>query len=343
MKLIANFLFLLVLFSLPISSYPTNCNSLYRNNFYATKRDTSLSDIFPTNCLDYFKNLNKKELENFTYRKNVHSYIDTRGYNLLTVAVIYQNYKASHLLLKNGSDPNLRTKSGYTALHYAILDQNLEIVTLLLLSGANINIATDLGKTPLMLAAQKNRLDIVALLLKKGADINAIDKHSLNAMNYALKSNKINNVDLISQIKSNPFLMLEYNQSGLLKSFVDSIPTAVNWQNENGVSLKSLMSAQKSEKTIPKRKTNIQIKRSIEIPDVENRKLEANTRPYIAPLNPTKKMLSSPLDTCIKNERTNERKENRNKPSNPICLLIFLIQPFDLTRTELKLEAETDR
>jgi ankyrin repeat protein len=211
------------------------------------------------------------------------------------------------------------------------------------LSGANINIATDLGKTPLMLAAQKNRLDIVALLLKKGADINAIDKHSLNAMNYALKSNKINNVDLISQIKSNPFLMLEYNQSGLLKSFVDSIPTAVNWQNENGVSLKSLMSAQKSEKTIPKRKTNIQIKRSIEIPDVENRKLEANTRPYIAPLNPTKKMLSSPLDTCIKNERTNERKENRNKPSNPICLLIFLIQPFDLTRTELKLEAETDR
>lgn len=65
---------------------------------------------------------------------------------------------------------NLQDRFGYTLLHYALLEQQYKIAHFLLKNKASSLLKNDLGETPLMLAAKTGNIDLVILLLLHGAD-----------------------------------------------------------------------------------------------------------------------------------------------------------------------------
>ncbi|KAM7543177.1 hypothetical protein Aperf_G00000004618 [Anoplocephala perfoliata] len=74
-------------------------------------------------------------------------------------------------LLQRGADVNEQDKFGYTALHYAARNGRLEICNILLKNGADITIATRSGgATALHRAAFSGHLDIVKLLCSYAKD-----------------------------------------------------------------------------------------------------------------------------------------------------------------------------
>lgn len=61
------------------------------------------------------------------------------GRTALMDAALSGNLNIANLLLKNGTDPKLRSKKGRSVLHSAVFSANLEMVSLMLKSGADVN------------------------------------------------------------------------------------------------------------------------------------------------------------------------------------------------------------
>jgi len=87
--------------------------------------------------------------------------------------------------LKEGANPDSRSRIGETALVIALKKNDLVIARAMMLAGTDVNLAAISGVTPLMAAAYAGHKDMVELLLAHGADVNAVDRLHKNAMTYA--------------------------------------------------------------------------------------------------------------------------------------------------------------
>lgn len=96
--------------------------------------------------------------------------------NLLWMAALANDVKTVTYLLKEGYDPNTRTriKQG-TCLHDVILLKNLAMISLLLEHGADINATNVDGETPLHVSAYALYPDTVDLLVSRSANLAAKD------------------------------------------------------------------------------------------------------------------------------------------------------------------------
>lgn len=81
--------------------------------------------------------------------------------------------KGVKVLLENGADVDLESKSGNTPLLIAAENGHSEAIEILLERGANINLnLVDKNRyTPLIIATQNGHLESMKVLLMKGADV----------------------------------------------------------------------------------------------------------------------------------------------------------------------------
>lgn len=121
-----------------------------------------------------------------------------------------KDYKKVELLLTLGADPNHENDFGKTPLYYGIEYGGLEVVKLLVESGADVNHKYKKSKdlpleslivhgmrTQLMHASQHSDVGVLNYLLKKGADLNEIDEVGDNALDYAIRSDKLQNIKFL--------------------------------------------------------------------------------------------------------------------------------------------------
>lgn len=94
--------------------------------------------------------------------------------SLIHIAVRFNSYKMVELLLKNGADPNTKSKPlEFTPLHFASQKGNVPIMDLLIQHGADLNpVDMDNYLAPIHYPISSDNKDAVQLLIDKGAEIN---------------------------------------------------------------------------------------------------------------------------------------------------------------------------
>ncbi|TFZ04962.1 ankyrin repeat domain-containing protein [Ramlibacter rhizophilus] len=90
-------------------------------------------------------------------------------------------------------------KPGWAPLHYAATHGHLEVMALLLEHHAFIDAESPNGTTPLMMAAMYGTPEAVKLLLDAGADVNMKNQLGMSAWDFAMKANRRDSAELISQ------------------------------------------------------------------------------------------------------------------------------------------------
>jgi len=117
------------------------------------------------------------------------------GFAPLHLSAVFGCNDIVKLLLKNGADPNLKTKIGKTPLSIiAGTDEygdNVSICKLLISKGADVNAKDKHGYTPLMAAGRVGNVSICKLLISKGADVNTKDKHGHTPLMAAAKGGNV--------------------------------------------------------------------------------------------------------------------------------------------------------
>jgi ankyrin repeat protein len=103
-------------------------------------------------------------------------------------------------------DINDGGQSGYTLLHWAMATSNVTAARFLLSKGANPNVADRNGATPLHVAACcASTTDVIKLILEtKKVDINVRDKNGQTALLYAVRGNRVDNVDYLLENGADP-------------------------------------------------------------------------------------------------------------------------------------------
>ena len=94
---------------------------------------------------------------------------DHFGHSPLHYAAYKGNSRFVDFLLRNGGNPNARSKHLSTPLHSAAWGRNLKVAEILLEDGADVNAETDEGETPAMTAAlrgEKTYLKSYSLFLQ---------------------------------------------------------------------------------------------------------------------------------------------------------------------------------
>lgn len=71
------------------------------------------------------------------------------------------------MLLKNGAQPNVRSRNGETPLHAAAANDDIESIQLLLLAGADLHLVNNDGKRPLEVAEAKGHHRAVEILKRE--------------------------------------------------------------------------------------------------------------------------------------------------------------------------------
>jgi hypothetical protein len=94
------------------------------------------------------------------------------GWTGLYRSVICGHYEATEYLLKQGADPNIKTRMGDTALHQATDNKQYKLAELLILYNADVNSQQNDGETPLHLACFKGDHEMVNILLFHKANPN---------------------------------------------------------------------------------------------------------------------------------------------------------------------------
>jgi uncharacterized protein len=171
------------------------------------------------------------------------------GDSPLTKAVKANDVQAVRVLVKSGTDVNVRSGDGSTPLLWAANNGSVEIarlliankaavdaandfgitallqasrvgdsamVDLLLRSGANPNKAHPEGETPLLAAARSGSVPAVRLLLTRGVDVNAAEKfQNTTALMWAAAEGHIDVVDVLIEAGA------DVNRQGHITSLTD--------------------------------------------------------------------------------------------------------------------------
>lgn len=99
--------------------------------------------------------------------------VRVQGRTPLMTASMKGDTKTVKLLLKKGSDINVKNNHGLTALNYAVNNNQASVVRLLIRHGANVNQRDEIGDTPLITAAGRGNIEAATALRDYGADVNA--------------------------------------------------------------------------------------------------------------------------------------------------------------------------
>ena len=85
-------------------------------------------------------------------------------------AADYGKQNAFEMLIQNGADPSLKTKTGSSLLHFAAQGGNTSIISKLLSLGLDVASRSNYGVTPLMTAANFDKQNAFQMLIQNGAD-----------------------------------------------------------------------------------------------------------------------------------------------------------------------------
>lgn len=113
----------------------------------------------------------------------------------LMFAALRGNLDLCKKLIARDADVN---KPGWAPLHYASTSGHLEVMRLLLDNAAYIDAESPNGSTPLMMAAMYGSPAAVKLLLDSGADPLLKNSLGLTALDFALKAERKDAVELIA-------------------------------------------------------------------------------------------------------------------------------------------------
>jgi len=121
----------------------------------------------------------------------------------LMLAALKGQTELCQKLIARDADVN---KPGWTPLHYGASGGHLDVMKLLLDNHAYIDAASPNGSTPLMMAAMYGSTAAVQLLLHAGADVQLRNQLKLNALDFAVRGNKVDSVELLTTFirASNP-------------------------------------------------------------------------------------------------------------------------------------------
>ena len=111
-------------------------------------------------------------------------------------AVTMGNVEAVKQHLAAGTDVNEQNELGEAALHFLAHMDRKEITELLIASGANVNVKDNYGTTPLHIAAFMD-LEFAELLITKKAAVNIINDAGNTALDWAIRHNSIETVNLL--------------------------------------------------------------------------------------------------------------------------------------------------
>lgn len=115
--------------------------------------------------------------------RNINKISGVGYFTPLMFALEYEKLEIAELLLKNGANPNIRTRDGSTLLHSATHNESLEKVKLLVKYGADMNMKDQYNLTPLMWAAlNKETLPIAYYLIEAGCDTTAQGRNGKTAL-----------------------------------------------------------------------------------------------------------------------------------------------------------------
>ncbi|MCM2341224.1 ankyrin repeat domain-containing protein [Rhodoferax sp.] len=113
----------------------------------------------------------------------------------LMLAALKGELQLCRLMIQKGGDVN---KPGWAPLHYAATHGHLAVLNLLLEEHAYIDAASPNNTTPLMMAAHYGTPAAVKLLLEAGADPMLKNDLGLNAIDFAVRAQRIESADIIS-------------------------------------------------------------------------------------------------------------------------------------------------
>jgi len=111
--------------------------------------------------------------------------------NFLNLAVNFNCYKVTGILIKHGSSINECANDGFSPLSRAADDNSQNMIEQLIKFGADINSYDANGKTALHIAITKSHIDLISFLIKFGAKINLATKNGVAPIFIAVYNNNI--------------------------------------------------------------------------------------------------------------------------------------------------------
>jgi ankyrin repeat protein len=99
-------------------------------------------------------------------------------------------------LVERDADVN---KTGWTPLHYAATGGHVPVIEFLLEHSAYIDAESPNGTTPLMMAAMYGSPEALKHLIQAGADLQIKNGANMTALDFALKGNRPNNIELMQE------------------------------------------------------------------------------------------------------------------------------------------------
>lgn len=178
-----------VIAQLPIAL--TNDQLPLINNLLTTFGSNWIDSEFPDDSLQYALSIAAlhSSIEIFTLLINTGACVDVRdtaGRTPLINAITQNKIQHVELLLAQGANLILPSKTHWTPLYIAANKNYLEIAQLLVssenASAEMINFPNTVGGTALMVASMQGYTEIINLLLDNGADINQQDHNKWNAL-----------------------------------------------------------------------------------------------------------------------------------------------------------------
>ncbi|MFI3329847.1 MAG: ankyrin repeat domain-containing protein [bacterium] len=141
-------------------------------------------------------------------------------------------------------DINIINSNSKSLLHYSVEFKAIDCINLLVDNYINLNLKDIKQQTPIFDAAIKGNLGILKLLIKSGCDVNVTDEYGNIPLFYAIKTNNVAIVDLLTihsdlSIRNNKkedalFIAIKFKYNNIDK-FINNNLNIMNYQNETAL------------------------------------------------------------------------------------------------------------